>query len=238
MPAFQRARNEEQREARRLNILRTATAMLADTPVSGLSLNELGRRAGMAKSNILRYFESREAVLLALLGQHAAEFLTTVGQTLPAAVDRSEPVGTRARQAATGLATAFAADPMLCELLSAQASILEHNVSVDVAARTKRDARDGLAGLAALLRTFLPELSEPHAAHCARLIIMLTGTIWTNSHPSPAVVAAYKADPSLVFLPDSFADSLGDAVATVILGALAEGGRRAAAGSSRRSPVT
>ena len=41
--------------------------MLAEMPVAELSLNELSRRVGLAKSNVLRYFESREAVLLELL---------------------------------------------------------------------------------------------------------------------------------------------------------------------------
>ena len=41
--------------------------MLAEMPVAEVTLNELSRRAGLAKSNVLRYFESREAVLLELL---------------------------------------------------------------------------------------------------------------------------------------------------------------------------
>ncbi|HEX4291540.1 MAG TPA: helix-turn-helix domain-containing protein, partial [Trebonia sp.] len=64
---FQRARSEEQREIRRQAILDTAAAMLDLMPVSEVTLNELSRRAGLAKSNVLRYFESREAILLELL---------------------------------------------------------------------------------------------------------------------------------------------------------------------------
>ncbi|MEU6392218.1 hypothetical protein [Streptomyces sp. NPDC046939] len=33
-------------------------------PVAKVSLNGLSRRVGLAKSNVLRYFESREAILL------------------------------------------------------------------------------------------------------------------------------------------------------------------------------
>ena len=63
---FQRARSEEQRAIRRQAILDTAAAMLDEMPVAEVSLNELSRRVGLAKSNVLRYFESREAVLLEL----------------------------------------------------------------------------------------------------------------------------------------------------------------------------
>jgi len=67
MTSFKRARSEEQRTQRRRMILDTTAAMLAEMPVAHVSLNELSRRVGLAKSNVLRYFESREAVLLELL---------------------------------------------------------------------------------------------------------------------------------------------------------------------------
>src|SRR6478735_8246043 len=71
--SFQRARSPEQKEERRALLLVTARDMLeAGLLPSDLSLNELARRAGMAKSNVYRYFESREALLLELL---SAEWL-------------------------------------------------------------------------------------------------------------------------------------------------------------------
>src|SRR6201999_4425324 len=118
--------------------------MVLDMPVADLSLNELSRRVGLAKSNVLRYFESREAVLLDLLAHAAGEFLTEIAEALPANVDRSAPKASRVRAVAVGLATAFATHPMLCALLSAQAGVLEHNVSTEVAIRYKRGARDSL----------------------------------------------------------------------------------------------
>ena len=82
MVGFQRARSEEQRELRRRAILDTAAAMLAALPVADLSLNELSRRVGLAKSNVLRYFESREAVLLELLDHFLQEWLTELAGEL------------------------------------------------------------------------------------------------------------------------------------------------------------
>ena len=82
--AFQRARSEEQREIRRQAILDTAAAMLDVMPVSEVSLNELSRRAGLAKSNVLRYFESREAILLELLDRATKRWLSE----LPGAAGR------------------------------------------------------------------------------------------------------------------------------------------------------
>jgi AcrR family transcriptional regulator len=63
---LQRARSDEQREVRRRAILDAAAAMLDEMRWRRVSLNELSRRVGLAKSNVLRYFESREAVLFEL----------------------------------------------------------------------------------------------------------------------------------------------------------------------------
>src|SRR5215468_1533288 len=84
MTTFQRARSEEQREVRRQAILGAAAAMLAEMPVAQVTLNELSRRAGLAKSNVLRYFESREAVLLELLDSAWQDWLARLDQELAA----------------------------------------------------------------------------------------------------------------------------------------------------------
>src|SRR2546430_7206322 len=81
-PAFRRARSDEQREIRRQAILRVAADMVATMPVAELSLNELSRRVGLAKSNVLRYFESREAVLLELLDSAWRDWLSRLGVNL------------------------------------------------------------------------------------------------------------------------------------------------------------
>src|SRR3954467_6632884 len=101
---FQRARSDEQRAARTQAILETATAMLEEMPVADLSLNELSRRVGLAKSNVLRYFESREAVLLELLTNSLHEWLDHLTTELPAAVGRRGAFKRRAAQLGDALA--------------------------------------------------------------------------------------------------------------------------------------
>jgi AraC-like DNA-binding protein len=58
---FQRARQPDQKAKRRAHVLATAREILADGAVDlgQLTLNELARRVGMAKSNLYRYFETR-----------------------------------------------------------------------------------------------------------------------------------------------------------------------------------
>ncbi|MFZ0118856.1 MAG: TetR family transcriptional regulator, partial [Pseudonocardiaceae bacterium] len=161
--SFKRAHSEEQRTERRRMILDTAAAMLTEMPVAQVSLNELSRRVGLAKSNVLRYFESREAVLLELLDAASREWLELLGDTLTAAVDTGAAASECGDQLAATLAASLAARPVLCDLISTQAAVLEHNVSPQVAARYKRAAIANVGVLARLIRQHLSELGEHDA---------------------------------------------------------------------------
>ena len=175
MTVFQRARSQEQREARRQAILGAAAAMLAEMPVAEVTLNELSRRAGLAKSNVLRYFESREAVLLELLDSAWQDWLVQLDQDLAGAVDPAAPVTVRCDQLAAAVAASLAARPMLCDLISAQAAVLEHNVSPHVAAQYKRASMAGIAALGGLMLRSVPELGELDAVKLAGATVMTDG---------------------------------------------------------------
>ena len=140
MTTFQRARSEEQRAQRRQAILDTAGAMLTELPVAQLSLNELSRRVGLAKSNVLNYFESREAVLLELLVSELASWTAELGATLSTGVDPAAPLAERAGELRETVIATLLARPMFCTLISTQAAVLEHNISTEVALAFKRSA--------------------------------------------------------------------------------------------------
>ncbi len=178
---FQRARSPEQREARRQAILDAAAAMLAELPVTEISLRELSRRVGLAKSNVLRYFETREEVFLELLDRAAREWLDELAERLTG--DDPETV-------AAILAETLAGRPLLCELISVTASVLERNISVDVARRFKLSTADLGGTLAGLLRARLPELTQEGADHLAPAMLMIVAGLWPFSHPTEPVRAA------------------------------------------------
>jgi AcrR family transcriptional regulator len=225
MAAFQRARSEEQREARRQAILGTAAAMLAEMPVAEVTLNELSRRAGLAKSNVLRYFESREAALLDLLDSAWQEWLAGLDQDLAAAIDPVAPVTTRCVRLAAAVAASLASRPMLCDLISSQAAVLERNVSPEVAARYKRASIAGITALGVLMLRCLPELGEQDAFKLAGATIMTTGALWPHAQPSAAMLAAYAADPELAAMRLDFTATIGEMLEVMSAGLLARKGR-------------
>lgn len=210
---------------RRRAILDTAAAMLAEMPVAQISLNELSRRVGLAKSNVLRYFESREAVLLELLDVASQEWLGRLGDALTTAVDAGTPYE-RGDQVAATLATSLADRPALCDLLASQAAVLEHNVSPQVAAQYKRTAIANATTLGRLIGEHLRELGEHDTIRLAGATFMVTGAVWTHSRPAAAMLAAYEADPSLASMRLDFTTALRETLEILIAGLLARPSHR------------
>ncbi|WP_369192154.1 hypothetical protein [Streptomyces sp. R08] len=136
-------------------------------------------------------------------------------------VDPSEPLDARFVAVASGAAAAFAALPILCELLSAQAGVLEHNISVDVATRHEQGARDSLLEFAELLRHLFSELDQARSEQGANLVIVMISSLWTHCHPAPAVRAVYDADPSFAFMGAEFEDALCESLWVHLAGLVA-----------------
>ncbi|WP_433664455.1 TetR family transcriptional regulator [Nocardia sp. CA-128927] len=194
MVGFQRARSEEQRELRRHAILDTAATMLAQMPVAEVGLNELARRVGLAKSNVLRYFDSREAVLLELLDVSYREWLVAL---TPELSDTSGDLPTRRDRLIRAIVTSLAQNPVLCDLFSSQAAVLERNISPDVATRFKRAAIATTGEFADLVAGLIPEFGAERARKFCVATLLTAGALWTHSQPSAAMLAAYEQHPDL-----------------------------------------
>jgi AcrR family transcriptional regulator len=214
---FQRARSDEQREERRRAILETAAAMLGEMPVAQVSLNEISRRVGLAKSNVLRYVESREAALLDLLHARAQEWLAALAEQ----PTRSGPAQQRADGVADLIATTLAARPVLCDLLGAQTAVLERNVSTAVAVRHKHATLAAAQELAAVVRRHVPELDEGATMRVSGATFLCAGAVWTAAQPSAAMLAAYEQEPDLAAMRLTFTPVLRELTGLLLDGLLA-----------------
>jgi len=214
---FQRARRPEQRAERRRAILATAAAMLTEMPVADVSLNELSRRVGLAKSNVLNYFDSREAVLLELSSSELSAWV----QDLTAALsDKSPATDERADLLIASIVGTLAKRPVLCDLISTQAAVLERNITTETALAFKRAAVVSYEQLITVVVGVLPELGPDGAGRFIATASLLAGAIWTHAHPVPAILAAYEADPALDAIRMEFEPALTDALRTLLYGAL------------------
>ncbi|MEJ1229944.1 MAG: TetR family transcriptional regulator [Galbitalea sp.] len=209
---FARARNDEQRAERHEAILTTAATMLAHSRVNDLSLNALARQVGLAKSNVLRYFESREAVLLELYERETTAWL----DSLEAALASAERVD--AEVVARAIAEQAAARPVFCDLTASAAGVLEHNVSADVAANYKRDAIASAYRLAAIVGSRLGGFTEAEGIVFVGGVNLAIGGVWASSQPSRGMAAAYRAHPDLRDFRLDFRFAVSELIATLLVG--------------------
>jgi AcrR family transcriptional regulator len=216
---FQRARSQEQREIRRRAILDTAAAMLHEMPVADVSLNELSRRVGLAKSNVLRYFESREAVLLELLDDFLGRWLAELAEELAAGIEAPAAAQVRAGQLAEILSRSLAGRVVLCDLFGAQGGVLEHNVSVEVVKRHKRSSLARLATMAELVCRYVPELGDDAQFFCLMSLVS-AGALSSYVPPPPSLLAAYADEPALGVLHLELRDALRVAFTSALIGVL------------------
>lgn len=191
--------------------------MLTEIPVSGLSLNELSRRAGLAKPNVLRYFESREAVLLELLDSEVTDWMTELAR---APADEGTPTE-RADRLAELLAGSLSRRPVLCDLLSAQGAVLEHNISTEVGIRHKRQALQAAGDLSIIIARHLPELADDGISALVELTLLVAISAWQCSRPSEAMLAVYSSGPELAVMRVDFAAVMRRAVVVTTAGLFA-----------------
>ncbi|AYG02567.1 TetR/AcrR family transcriptional regulator [Gryllotalpicola protaetiae] len=218
---FARARSDEQRAMRRRAILATAAEVLGDgTRVADLSLNALARRVGLAKSNVLRYFETREAVLLALLDAEYGSWLDEVEGEL---VQSDAPADTASQleRIADVISRTIAARPMLAELVATSAVVLEHNVSAEIAADYKRRAYAQAMRLVGLVEARLGELPDASRIALAASVNLAIGGAWGMCRPSPGMAEAYARDPELAAMQLDYRVAVRELVATALTGLLA-----------------
>ncbi len=215
---YLRARSAEQKEERRRHLLDTAKLLLLDIPdVHDLGINELARCAQMTKSNVYRYFESSEAVLLTVLVE---EFMIWHTE-LRAALGR----GARRRGTIEHIARAFSATvavrPLLCRLTSVFPSILERNVSAERMVGFKHGLLSVRKETALDFHNCMPSISASAFEKFIHQALPLLIGLWPLSNPGE-VAAQVMARPDLAALRYDFRQDLEEGLLMLLRSRLSE----------------
>lgn len=108
--------------------------------------------------------------------------------------------------------------PLLCELLTAAPTVLEHNVTADEVIGFKLAVQ---ASMEQLLDTLAPDLgswdSASHGIFLGGLHALITGH-WALAHPSPALTEAMTREPRIQGLPEGMESATREALATLMAG--------------------
>lgn len=201
-------------------IMTVAREMLTEKTVGDISLRELSDRVGLAKSNVLRYFDSREAIFLEVLDEEFAMWLREIEDNLGRPRARKSGYANEVRVAGV-ISDSVVTRPLLGELLGSMASVLERNISHGFARDFKARATGRIAALAELVHRHLPWLPEEFAVFFAEGSLMLTAGAYPFSVPTESVRAAIAE----IGLPDPgqrFRDGLRIGLQTWLIGAAAQ----------------
>jgi AcrR family transcriptional regulator len=216
---FQRARRPEQREVRRQAILDAAHELLGELPAADISLREIARRLGGSKSGIVRYYETREALFLELLNRARQEWLDELELRLPSPTSSDADADELVTEIAAVWARSLAERPVLCELWSLLAAVLERNASPEVIRDFKLGNREQLGRFAHLIAERLPGLDDAAAVELVNTSVVVIIGLWPFANPTPEVVEAID-DPRLASAHIDFAESFSRTVRVLITGLL------------------
>ncbi|MBJ7005421.1 TetR family transcriptional regulator [Streptomyces sp. CRPSP2-6A1] len=189
-PAFQRARSVEAKQAREAAILDAARTLGRVRGVRDVTLTDIAAAVGMHKSALLRYFETREQIFLALTAEGwrdwSAELRADLGR-------RSE--ATSAEVAAVFAGT-LAARPMFCDLLAQAPLNLERNVSIESVRSFKLVTLKEVELIGGDLGRLLG-LDESQSVDMIATATSLAGALWQMATPGPRLRELYRSDPRL-----------------------------------------
>jgi TetR/AcrR family transcriptional regulator len=199
--SWERARRPYQVAERREAILLAASRLVDEAGIEGAGLSAIAREVGLSKANLYRYFESREAVLLALLKDEMVSWAE----------------GVRARVEAMGKVTAFTLAQTLalsyegreryCALFSSLASVLEQNLGAETIRAFKSDSMQLIGDIVALLERRVPEIEPAVWIEFLLQHAMYLAGLWPHCYPSETVRSVLDDDQFAV-LRFNFAESI------------------------------
>ena len=120
-------------------------------------MRDISEGVGLAKSNVLRYFDSREAIFLELLDEECRAWLAELEDRFGQPRAR-KPAYANEIRIADIIAETLAERRLMCELLGAMAGVLERNISLAFARDFKVRAMGNIAALSGLVGGQLPWL--------------------------------------------------------------------------------
>lgn len=122
----QRARRDEDKEARRRHLLDEALALYEGTSYAEVKMADVAERARLAKGTVFLYFPTKEALFLSLLEERLFAWF----EKLDALLEHGEGRWTGPRMART-VAESLEGEETLTRLLALLQTVLEQNVSVE-----------------------------------------------------------------------------------------------------------
>ncbi len=216
--SWQRARNPEQKQMRREEILAAAADLFAERGVD-VPLSDIAGSAGLSKAGLYRYFDSKEEVFLDLLLSDLTAFTADLERRLAPLAGSND-----ADAVAAAMVDAGSANPRLAALSSVLGSVLERNVDTETVAAFKSAAIGLSLRLVNALHAAMPAVDTGDLRDLFRYYVALSNGLWPQAHPSASVREVLER-PEFAGLAVDFERDLRQAATCLLRGML--GGRAA-----------
>ena len=166
---FIRARHPEHKRQRREAIIEAARKLALRSGVSHVSLGAVAAEVGFAKSNVARYFATREEIYLLLTSRELSNWAGEVAGQLPPAASPE--------MIADILVGSLRERPLLCDLIVHSGVTLPDNSSFEAVRANKLTGLEAVVRLSAAVTTACPRLTRPRAAEVIVAATFLTALL-------------------------------------------------------------
>jgi AcrR family transcriptional regulator len=172
---FERARSAAQRHDRVSRLINATYELLVQSPARTITLGQIGSAAGLAKSGVLRYAGSLEALLLRVMYEEHLAWTDSLRDVL------ASGEGWTPNRIAQALARSLADRPVLCDLICTS-PVLMGKAGADDHAVVREQGRDIQVRLGACLAPVLL-LSDDELRMLTAALHAFTGTAWAWATP-------------------------------------------------------
>ncbi|WP_027891627.1 TetR/AcrR family transcriptional regulator [Calidithermus chliarophilus] len=206
-----RARKQQDKEARREQILAGALELSQQVGFAEFTMTALAARLGLAKGTLYLYFQTKEELFLTLYERLLGEWFDALEAELNA-----EGAWDSIRMAWV-LRQTLESRPQLTRLLVLVEGILEHNISLERARQYKGWLAQRVQQAGALIERRLAYLSAGEGTRALVFTQALVAGLHQMSHPAP-VVAQVLAQPEFAALRVEFGPALERALEALLRG--------------------
>ncbi|MFY0563502.1 TetR/AcrR family transcriptional regulator [Archangium lansingense] len=209
----QRARKEEDKEARRRQLLDAALELYRATSYDEVKMADVAERAELAKGTVFLYFPTKEALFLALLEEQLFAWFAR----LEKALGQGEGQWTGTRVARTVAETLEGEEP-LTRLLARLQTVLEQNVTVEQVRGFKERLLEAVVRAGTLVEQRLSFLKAGEGVRFLLQVHALVVGLRQMADLAPVAREVHEAAPHLNPLRVDFTRELTDALSTLLSG--------------------
>jgi len=209
---WQRARTDEKKMERKEAIYQAAFSLFKKNGYDKVSFNGIAVEAGFTKSNMYRYFSSKEDIFLNvfadLFEQWVEEFRKRLQQ-----LDQNAP----AQQFAKSWVGSMLEQPKFLDLIPILFISLERNSSFEQLLEFKRLAMRLLFSITIDITRIYPEIEGDKAFRLLNLSYAATANYWSATMQSDALKKVYELEEFMMLRPD-FENDLTTSIEIIIAG--------------------